>query len=154
MTQSWHSERDAHCTLCWRKGGALLLSITFHFPNTDEENERKPGCKIQSGDVHKSRSRPVSSECLRGSIGCLIPLHQPRRVRAARCRSPSTDRLPVRRGAARCFIPLDGSALLFAHLYLRTRSLHKVSLCLEELGFCSPPSPPPLLSVSVFMLAT
>ena len=48
MTRSWHGEGDAHCkaTLRWRKGGAPLLSITFHFPNADGRT-KKPGCRIR-----------------------------------------------------------------------------------------------------------
>lgn len=51
-------------------------------------------------------------------------------------RRPTTGRRR-RRGAARCFLPLDGSEPCWSHLCLRTPSLQKSPLLfLEELGLC------------------
>lgn len=87
---SCRGEGDAHCTSCWGERGALLFSIALHFLNSDEQSKRDPRCKIQTEDVHESQKIPSTFWILVESIHSFILSQQPRSVRSARCRSPST----------------------------------------------------------------
>ena len=146
--QSWHGERDTHCTLRWRK--RRRAAPLHHIPLSKHRRGEREG----SQDVRRKKNcqenvynRPASSSSFFLSSSWVsvwfhrrAPYRSTSRVLCALLgagvRRPTTGRRK-RRGAARCFLPLDGSEPCCSHLCVRTPSLQKSPLLfLEELGLC------------------
>ena len=157
--QSWHGERDTHCTLRWRK--RRRAAPLHHIPLSKHRRGEREG----SQDVKRKKNcqenvynRPASSSSFFLSFFFLslcvvpqtssIPLHQPRAVRSARCGSPSTDHGEEEEERCRSLLPPAWwiRALLLSLVCEDSVSAEKSSPVFGRVGIVSPP---PVLSVSV-----
>lgn len=143
--QSWHGERDTHCTLRWRK--RRRAAPLHHIP----VSKHRRGEREESQDVKKKKTvkrtsttdQPLPILLLSSSwVSVWFHIRAPyrstsrvlRALLGAGVRRPTTGRR--RRGTARYFL-LDGTEPCWSHLCLRTPSLQKSPpLFLEELGLC------------------